>query len=526
MEKRFFALSAITSRINVLLQPAIASQFWVKAEVSSGRERGGSFYCDLTETDVHGKLVAKVSCTIWQRDLASIRNLFKKNDMEFVLNDGTTVGFLCSLQYSPQYGISLRVIDADPAIAMGEMELKKREIIERLQKEGLFEKNKECFVPLLPLRIGLITSAGSAAYNDFIKTLTDSKFGFRVYLADAMMQGDQTEKSVSRALDTLSQLKVELILIARGGGSKTDLYYLDNEAIARKIAACCIPVWTGIGHEIDTSILDYVANKSFKTPTAIAEELVARFVQMRRQLDESANSLKTVWAYRLKNIQDFISRSKTGINQGPRKLLDVTASSLRERAQGLSLRVKGRLSSEHIRIQVSKEKFRSQPRSMIQTHTERLAAKRQNLMVRAKFTISNTTSSVTGIMQRFEQDRFLRRLQAENIQNIKVRQQLKNRFLAVLDVKYIQQVNLKNGLRIEKIRYLITTERKSLNEKNATLRASDPQIALQRGFALVYREDGGLIKSIKDVAENECIRTSVADGYITSNVTMKEDKRE
>ena len=64
MEKRFFALSAITSRINVLLQPAIASQFWVKAEVSSGRERGGSFYCDLTETDVHGKLVAKVSCTI------------------------------------------------------------------------------------------------------------------------------------------------------------------------------------------------------------------------------------------------------------------------------------------------------------------------------------------------------------------------------------------------------------------------------------------------------------------------------
>src|ERR1017187_1658527 len=190
MEKRFFPLSSITTRISELLQPAITKRFWVKAEVMSGRERGGAFYCDLIETGANGKIAAKISCTIWSQELSSIRNLFKSKGMDLILTDGTVVGFQCSLQYSPQYGISLRVIDADPSIAMGEMELKKREIIERLQQEGLFLPNKELFLPLLPQRIGLISSNGSAAYNDFIQTLTTSGFGFKIFLADAMMQGD------------------------------------------------------------------------------------------------------------------------------------------------------------------------------------------------------------------------------------------------------------------------------------------------------------------------------------------------
>ena len=526
MEKRFFQLSAITKRINYLLQPAFSKQFWVKAEISSGRERGGSFYCDLTETSINGKIIAKISCTIWQQELRNIRNLFKNSDMDLMLNDGTTVGFLCSLQYSPQYGISLRVIDADPSIAMGEMELKKREIIERLQKEGLFEKNKKCIVPLLPLRIGIISSSGSAAYTDFIKTITDSKFGFKIYLADAMMQGDQTEKSVLRALDALCQLKMELIVIARGGGSKTDLYSLDNESIARMIADCVIPVWTGIGHEIDTSVLDYVANKSFKTPTAIAEEIVARFVHMRRQLDESENSLKMVWDYRLKNAQEYIERSITGIKQGTRKLLNVTTSGLRERAQGISLCVKGRIASEQIRIQVSKEKLRSQPNSMIQNNIERLQSKKQDLWLRAKFALSSSIKNIKVLRIRFERERFLRRLQVEQDRNSKVSLQLKNRFRALHDVKFMQYRHIQDRLKIEKILHRICIEKKSLDEKMATMKASDPKSALQRGFALVYRQDGKLIKSITDVNEKDKINTNVADGYITSEVTLKGGKHE
>jgi exodeoxyribonuclease VII large subunit len=269
-----------------------------------------------------------------------------------------------------------------------------------------------------------------------------------------------------------------------------------------------------------------VSNKAFKTPTAVAEELVARFVQMRRQLDESANALKTVWAYRLQIARVYLERSVTGINQGTRKLLDVTASSLREQAQELSLRVKERLSTEQIHIEVSKEKLRSQPLAIIQKNTERLTAKKQNLESRTKFVLSCTANIFFGMKQRFDRGRFLRRVQSEHDRNAKFLQQFRNRSHAVLNVKTIQHDNLKDRLRIEKIRHLIFMERKSLHEKMATLKASDSQSALQRGFALVYRLDGKLIRSIHDVNEKEKIFTSVADGSIFSEVTAKEDNRE
>lgn len=479
MERRFFPLTDITKRISELLQPAITKQFWVKAEVTSGRERGGSFYCDLIETAPNGKIAAKLSCTVWAQELASIRRTFKARGMDLVLDDGTIVGFLCSLQYTPQYGISLRVIDADPAVAMGEMELKKREIIERLQKEGLFAPNKECFVSLLPLKIGLITSAGSAAYNDFIKTLVASGYGFQVYLADAMMQGNQTEQSVLRAIEALCRSKVELIVIARGGGSKTDLFFLDNEAIARNIAACPIPVWTGIGHEIDKSVLDFVSNQAFKTPTAAAEDLIARFVQMRRQLDESAACLKSVWAYRLKADQEYIDRAATGIRQGSRKLLDLVNGELRDRAQNLRHRVQGRISTEQVRIETRRGLLRSRPIVVTRKCMEKLGCIRQFLESAARFALKS---------------------------------------------EYVRQKNLRERFKREKILQRVTFEHKSLEEKMATIRASDPQNALKRGFSLVYQEDGSLVRSVNNVHQHSKLHTHLADGIIISEVMSKEIK--
>ena len=90
-EKRFFPLSAITTRIQAILAPHLSKRFWVKAEISSGRERGGSFYCDLVETDQNGGIVAQMRYSIWSRDLANIRKQFKACDLDLKLDDGTSV---------------------------------------------------------------------------------------------------------------------------------------------------------------------------------------------------------------------------------------------------------------------------------------------------------------------------------------------------------------------------------------------------------------------------------------------------
>ena len=125
-QRRFFNLSDITKRVQAILQPHIGKLFWVKAEISSGRERGGSFYCNLVEIGDNGEITAQMRCTIWSRDLANIKRRFKEYDLDLKLDDGTAIGFQCSLQFHPQFGLSLKAVGADPAFALGELERKKR----------------------------------------------------------------------------------------------------------------------------------------------------------------------------------------------------------------------------------------------------------------------------------------------------------------------------------------------------------------------------------------------------------------
>ncbi len=128
----------------------------------------------------------------------------------------------------------------------------------------------------LPLRVGLITSAGSAAERDFRSSLTASGYPFAVDLIDCRMQGDQTAPQVVQALARLAGRAVDVIVITRGGGSRADLSWFDQQALCEAIARCPVPVVTGIGHEIDRSLADEVAHTSCKTPTAVAELLVGR----------------------------------------------------------------------------------------------------------------------------------------------------------------------------------------------------------------------------------------------------------
>ena len=314
-------------------------------------------------------------CTIWSRDLTSIRRRFKEYDLDLRLDDGTAIGFQCSLQFHPQFGLSLKAVGADPAFALGELELKKKEILDRLTKEGLLEPNKRVHVPMLPQKIGLITSKGSAAYNDILKTFSSSALGFKIYLADSTVQGLQAGESVLHALDILEKLNVELVIIARGGGSKTDLFYLDNEAIARRISGYKHPVWTGIGHETDISILDHVANRYFKTPTAVAEDIVARFIEMKRHLEEAENLFRATWSYRFERDRKWLDDIKIGIVQGTRKLLDSTKSYLLGYATTLSLKVQDRLATEKTRIVISKKIIGAEPISLVKYANEQLKEK-------------------------------------------------------------------------------------------------------------------------------------------------------
>lgn len=565
-ERTFFNLSAITNRIQEILQPYSGKLFWVKAEISSGRERGGSFYCDLVETSENGEIIAQMRCTIWSRDLASIRKKFKDHDLDLILDNGTIVGLQCSIQYNPRYGLSLKAIDADPTFALGELELKKKEILDRLKKEGLLEPNKKLFVPTLPLKIGLITSQDSAAANDFINTLKQSNFGFKIYLADALVQGDQTECSVINALTTIEKLDLELVVIVRGGGSKTELFSLDNEAIARKIAAYRYPVWTGIGHEIDISILDHVANRYFKTPTAVAEELVARFIEMKRHLEEAEHRFRSSWTYRLDIEKKNLESSTKGLTRGSRKLIDNKSVNLRERANLLSSKVLGRLTREKSKMAVWTKTLRTAPLSMLRSNGERLKSRTENYMAScnrrvieinrylrdAATRLKSTWSYRLLIELKYEMNarkgiqqgtRKLFDASSANLKSMasllssKVFERLSNERSKIkvsessLRSGVLNEIKIHKGefsgrinrFQITRILQMIDRERDQLRNKMATIRAADPLTSLKRGFSLVYKADNQLVKSINAVTEGESLKTKVQDGLITSTVEKIEE---
>jgi exodeoxyribonuclease VII large subunit len=470
---KIFQLSVITRRIQEILAPVSSKTFWVRAEITSGRHKGGSFYCDLIEADDNGSVIARMRCNLWNRDLQRIQNKFKEQNIELQLDDGTSAIFCCQLQFSPQYGISLKVVDADPAFAMGELEKRKQEILAGLQRDGLLDINKQLDVPSVPMRIGLITSSGSAACSDFLKTIGLSGYNYTVYLADSLVQGAATENSILRALHQLKHSGCDLVVIIRGGGSKTDLSYLDNDSIARQIAHYPIPVWTGIGHEIDISVLDHVAHRFFKTPTAVAEELVARSTQTDRYLSESAERLKTIWTFRLQQNQQWVERAVTGIKNGTRKMLDLARSELREVAMAPWSKVSDRLADEQL--------FLNQSALLIKQH----------------------------LRSRFQDQRFAVR---------DLTGQLKTASRRIIEHAQHQFLVVHKSLKIDRVLQRIKTEDDQLSYKLSTIQAHAPQRIINKGFALLTDVDDQIITNTTQVKLGQKINIAVKDGRLKTTV--------
>jgi exodeoxyribonuclease VII large subunit len=317
----FFQVSAVTKRVKDYLSPALSAEFWVRGELYNVSNRGGHFYGSLIETNKAGSTIAKIEIRLWSGQYHKISRKFQQNNMQFKMTGGMEYGFLCTLTYHNVYGLALEIRDADPQFNLGEMERRRLEILQKLKEENRFEQNKKKRLVFIPQKIGLITSGSSAAYSDFMKTLNTSAWGFIIYLADARMQGDATEESVLRALKILSKLDLDLVVITRGGGSKSDLYSLDNLKIAIAISDYHIPVWTGIGHETDTSVLDHVAHTSFKTPTAIAEHLVARYDNLKISLDNYRDRIYYHWQKEIDKNHKALLQADNLLKSAPRYFL-------------------------------------------------------------------------------------------------------------------------------------------------------------------------------------------------------------
>ncbi|MDD5686406.1 MAG: exodeoxyribonuclease VII large subunit [Elusimicrobia bacterium] len=279
-------VSQLNGQIKQILNDYFRSGVWVCGEIyrydldvqKANTRFYRQVYFELVEQDpVTKERKATISAVMWGDDRNKIDEKMTALATGLTLKDGLQIKARCSVDfYPPQGKVQIRVTDIEPEYTIGKMALERKLILEKLKRVGLLEKNKKIEIPQVPLNVGLITSNGSAAYNDFVDELNKSGYAFSVYLCDAKMQGNDLEREVRSAIFTLNRHAVDVIAIVRGGGSASDLMGFDKEGVAVAIANSSKPVLTGIGHQIDKTIADEVSNQSFKTPTATAQFIVEK----------------------------------------------------------------------------------------------------------------------------------------------------------------------------------------------------------------------------------------------------------
>lgn len=277
MEQKI-SLLELNQWIKDALNSAIKGNIWVVAEISELKEnRNGHCYLELVERE-ENNTVAKNRAIIWSYTYRMLKPYFETSTGQ-LFTHGLKILVNINVEHHPVYGLSLIITDIEPAFTIGDMALQRKEIIERLKAEKVFNMNKELSLPVVPQNIAVISSKTAAGYQDFISQLTNNTHGikFHTCLFEAYMQGDDAVPSVIHALERIFEYEdlFDVVAIIRGGGATADLSCFDNYDLALNVTQFSLPVITGIGHEKDDTIVDMVAHTRLKTPTAVAEFFIS-----------------------------------------------------------------------------------------------------------------------------------------------------------------------------------------------------------------------------------------------------------
>lgn len=296
MEEQTISLYELNNLVKQALRRHLPDTYWIEAELSDVRSNySGHCYLEFVQKDASGNtLIAKARGTIWSNVYKMLKPYFEEETGQ-AFASGIKVRVCVSVEFHELYGHSLTVVDIDPTYTVGDMVRKRREILRRLEEEGVLDLNKELDFPMLPQRIAVISSATAAGYGDFCNQLERNPYGLVFYpkLFPAIMQGERVEESIIAALDRIyaEMEHWDAVVIIRGGGATSDLSGFDSYDLAANCAQFPLPIITGIGHERDDTVIDSVVHTRVKTPTAAAEFLISCMYESALMLEDYTNRI-------------------------------------------------------------------------------------------------------------------------------------------------------------------------------------------------------------------------------------------
>ncbi len=306
-ERKIWSVSELTARISNVLSTQF-SNLWVEGEVSNYRPaQSGHLYFTLKDAK------AQVRCVCFRQQ--AMRLKFRPEDgLKLIVRGSISV-------YEPRGEYQIYVEHIEPS-GIGALQLAFEQLKKRLAAEGLFDEGRKKLLPVLPRRIGVVTSPKGAAVRDIIRILRRRFPNLHLIVYPVRVQGEGAAEEIAGALNYFSLKKsVDVILLARGGGSIEDLWAFNEEPVARAIAACTIPIVSGVGHETDFTIADFVADVRASTPSAAAEIVVKSRQEFQRHLLELEHKISHRLRYLLLEYRHHLKELTTHI--GFRRIEDL-----------------------------------------------------------------------------------------------------------------------------------------------------------------------------------------------------------
>ncbi len=473
-ERRILTVGELNQAIETALRDAFRGAVWVRGEVQRlNRNRSGHIYFELHGADGSGIDQVRVAALKWDRDRFGLDRWFDGSDPDLCIRDNLEVCLQGRVTYHPKWGLSLQLVGVDAEATLGQLEARRRRTLAWLKEQGLLERNAALAIPDLPLRVGLVTSDGSAAEADFLRTLRDSGYAFTVQRADCRMTGDQMAVQVSTAVTALGRADVDVVVVTRGGGAKADLAWFDHPEVCAAVARCARPVITAIGHEIDQSLTDVVAHHHCKTPTAAAGDLVERVAVAERRLERAAEGVVGAAVDLLDDARDRLWSAARSLRGAVTARVRGEAVALVRLREGVSREVRRRLGAERASLA-------DRPARVAAATRRRLERERRDMERRA------AGLSVERLLARWP-----RRTER-------------------LDTAAARLGRLATSS--------LATRGRTLDHLEEKARLLDPARLLDRGFSLTTDVDGRIVRSAVGVGDGDRLVTRLRDGAIESIV--------
>lgn len=465
----------LSRQIKNAIAQGLPSTYWVRAEISEGRQNAnGHYYCKFIEKNEAGQDVASASGVIWAGTFMGIKARFERETGQ-AFTAGIKVLVNVKVNFHERYGLSLVVNAIDPSYTLGDMVRVRKMILARLEKEGIARQNQLIPLPRPLLRIAIITSPTAAGYGDFCNHLEESGAGFKFVtkLFPAVMQGNGVETSI---IDALRQISMEYpnwdaVAIIRGGGAVSDFNGFETYPLAAAVASFKLPVITGIGHERDETVLDLVANIRCKTPTAVADFLVAG---AQRELD-ALNVLST-------------RMHRASIN---------VLAVWKERFAAYSSRLAPAFSNS---LAVWKERFAALSTRLVPTFTNALEVRKtmlNNLLLRIP-------GAVHSVCLREDSRRQKLAMRMEMLAKSATRQQS-------------SELVRKTDRLARATQLLLRTERLRIDTASKSIRLAGPERVFSLGFSLTT-VNGKAVRDASQLKTGDVITTQFANGQAQSRV--------